>query len=652
MRLWAAVLISLMVVPTALSVVPGVALEPESQDEPRALATEALPRGKPLVDTTGPPWVPSKDAPAAAPGGKVMEFVCPGRNDGAFVPVAVTLNMVYTCPRRIYDNTVGGNRGWLMGNMDLAIHPDDPNVLGFVSMHGDATDAGPRNHSRVGLTHSLYGSVDLGNTFGDQWTDTSSNGGIYGDEAAIALDADGNVYVAYSWAMPQGDGFEHIVRAWKGDHMNEARNNMMQSYDSGNHYEVWGRDVSNNITELHMVYVPVPPPEQNSTDNETHPPGQIGDATIEFEGDEFIAMTYHEQAFQGWSETMEMSAWIDVHWTDTGPGNSIDRWNHLSKEELIGPCRDASNPVVWEGRVYVACTVDAGYDARRSARVGDVDIWSVELENGTKRFESHANINGDHPRLAINANGYMAVVTTRVLDEDRVDIRASLGWYGKSWNTQWQFGELIHREMGDQPILDAHVTGLALSDTDNTAFAIYKEWNALEDEEVDPNNPPQPDPEELRLRMKGYSKFLFSFHECEAPIAGAHFAVGDAYMEINGDAYQNENLQNYPGVFNEPRDGIQTVWFGNEELAFFAVGDYGAGQFGAVRVNSALSDSLCVFVPPPPLVLPVPAPLAAGLASQYSALVGSTVGAASLAGIGYLLAVKRKNPFLAAAKAK
>ena len=46
----------------------------------------------------------------------------------------------------------------------------------------------------------------------------------------------------------------------------------------------------------------------------------------------------------------------------------------------------ASNPVAFDGKVFVACVADAGYSGRSRARVGDIDVWSIDPKTGKKQF--------------------------------------------------------------------------------------------------------------------------------------------------------------------------------------------------------------------------------------------------------------------------
>ncbi len=581
--------------------------------------------------------------PYQAPGSKQMAFVCPGPGDGSVERVDLSVNMVYTCPVRIYDNTVGGNRGWLFGNVRLYVHPDRTDDMAFFTLHGGPAD-GPSGTSRQGLTHSTFPSDSGGTRFGDEWTTGNyPEAGALGEWASGTMDRDGNLYIAYTWSIPYSGAYDHLIRVYKGPDTSTAQSTLMDLYEES-WYEVLALDPTNRIDQGQLVYVAQPLPDDDNLANETAP-GEFGESAINQTNDDYVVLTYFEQPM-GTDGEPTATGWIDAHWTHTGPGNSPEDWQWLNETERIGPCAGASDPVAWDGRVYIACVVDKGYDARGRARVGDVDIWSIDPTKGTTRFEGFTRIAGTEPRLAVTPDGYFAVMTSRVVGEQAVEVKASTGWYGHSWNSPGlglDFGPVLHRAMGSQPILDAHITGIAIDPIERTVFAVYKEWNPEQaGVTLDPT-----DPSGTGLRLEGYHKFLFSFNECESsPIAGAEFMLG-----TSPDLYQRQAFEDDVGVFNDRQDGLQAVRMPTGEVyVWFVVSDYGAAQFGAVRAGTAASDNLCRIQPiplPPPLAA---IPQAASLTNPATTALGATLSVMSVAMIGYLVAARRRTTVAATTK--
>ncbi len=77
---------------------------------------------------------------------------------------------------------------------------------------------------------------------------------------------------------------------------------------------------------------------------------------------------------------------------------------------------------------------DAGYTARSRARIGDVDVWSIDPATGKTRLVDATPLSGGRPRLAARPDGYMALASVDVENEDRVRAEVAFGWYGKYWS--------------------------------------------------------------------------------------------------------------------------------------------------------------------------------------------------------------------------
>ncbi|MEA3190848.1 MAG: hypothetical protein QOD77_1430 [Thermoplasmata archaeon] len=599
----------------------------------------------PCVQALALPGLPSLPTPAALadepPGDKRIEFICPSPADGSAQFRTPEMNVVYTCPMRIYDNTIGGNSGWLFGNIDLAVHPTDPSQMAFFTLHGSPTDDGPNPYSRSGLTHSIFSSADHGIGWTDSWTTGSDYPGSewLGEMATGAFDDLGNVYVAFLWSMSTGvagEAADSLLGAYKMPPVDQASDYMGQYGE--NVMEFRPSFPGGFITRADMVHIPGPEAAP-APGNGTATPGQPTDNRTIGPGD--VVLAWHQRAAN--NTNTPMSAWIEFAATHTGPGNSDKDWHRTAPTDLVGPCRDMSNVVAYAGKAYVVCAADLGYDDRRGADVGDLDLWAYDPATGRAEFVSTTGINGDNPQLAATPDGYFAVFASRLEDAQDVDVVGAMGWYGRTWDASAPgLGAILHQAMGGHPMRSAHVTGVAVLEESKTVFVTYKEWNEMpEVPAVDPNDPT------AVPRLTDFHKFVFTTNACGELIAGAELVLG-----TSPDVYQQEGANQNQGAFDDRQDGLWVVRMpGGEERVQFAASDYGAAQFGQMRGATGAADDVCgLLTPPPPIPAPV-IPQAVSLANPALAPVGILVGTASVAAVGYLMVLKRKAAVAASVKA-
>lgn len=644
-RPWLVACAALAVV--AIGIPPGLALPDVSLPDTSPLTVQMPPattaegqagptewgQGRATGIQTGPaaPW-----RPLSAPGDNGgFSFRCESPTFPDGYQVSNDDMVVYGCPIRIYDSS------YHFGSPKIAVNPSDSREAVFFALHGSPVNEGSAEQSRTGLTHVAFTTATRGLTWEDQPTDPGyPDGASMGDFASGALDSEGNVYSAYLWHRPLGgDEWDATIGLFKGGTTRDA-GSVIRSY--GNPFFIDGREIGNQILAAHVVYVPEKIPVNYTAEaNETQAPSDeedFGDATIDVERNDFIVTTWHERAVDWRNSTTGKSGWIDAVWTNS---SSRNHWQGLAKSELIGPCFDASNPVSWNGDVYVACVVDKGYKARSRARVGDVDIWRIDPRDGTTHHMGFAGINGPNVRLATNEDGYMAVMTTKVVESQQVDVEASFGWYGRQWAPTGNIGPALHQMAGGRDIVSAHVTAIEMTVDQKILYLVYKEWNGP----MDPDS--LPDPGAILAgqppRMNDYRKVVVAMTQCTFPLAATAMELGSGIDPYNYQAYM-EN----PSGFNDVQDGLQYIREPNgEELVYFAISDYGAMQFGAI-VSAAQGD-VCPVPAPILSVPPPPIPQALGAGAPANLAVGAVVGAASLAMVGYLLAARRRAPSLVTA---
>ena len=570
------------------------------------------------------------EAGAGAPGSREIEFVCPRPQDGVQELRTSAMHVVYTCPMRIYDFAVAMNQGWLFGNIDLALGPT-PEEVAFFTLHGGPVRDGPSPYSRDSLTHSIFSTATMGIDWTDSWTAAGYPSQAHlGEWSSGAFTPDGSVVAAFTWA--RRDGSDSLVRVMKLPGVQDSRS-YMSLYEE--QFHEFAGDPGMRIEHAHAAFV-----AGADTGLDAPRPARFGDPADNGTKPGAVALVF-QQTPQGKVGDPLAEGFIDAAWTHAGPSNSAKDWVRLPREDRIGPCSDSSDPVAWAGRVYVACVVAPGYDARRGARVGDIDVWSFQPGANGTRLEGHADIAGDEPRLAATPDGYFALAASRLVAEQQVDVRVAVGWHGGRWQEVGRgLGPLLHRGMGGHPMHSAQVTAVAVTEDTRTVFLVYKEFHDVPPEgAVHPGDPGQ-------VRLMPYRKFAVTLDACEAPIAGAEFVLG-----TSPDLYQRQAYEMNPGVFDDRRDGLEVRRMPDgQELVFFAVGDYGAAQYGAMVGTSGAAGGTCAFTPAvPEPVVPI-VPQAASLTQAANLYVAAGAGVAALAMVAYLLTVKRRNPLLSVAE--
>jgi hypothetical protein len=612
------------------------------------------------VSRSGTPWkalvVDGKPvAPGAANQGTVR-FWCPSLDGGTTITDGTnTMTIRATCPYRIADDAD------LLGSPQIAVHAADPNSVAFFSLHGGGSTEGPTPRSRdpspdglqavTGLSHTTFTSQDHGRS----WHDNPWGTDGFGEHASGTMDRDGNLYIAALWSKRLAeDRFNYVIKVYKEQDGRYTIATYQPSKTLSN------RADGNTITGADIVYVPAPlppPPAANATGNATGngtapaDPSQVGNYTngesygLRNGADDRVVAVWFERALDWRNSTTGKSSWIDAAWSDT---SSRDNWTRLADDQLIGPCMAASNPVAYDGRVYVACVADAGYDGRSRARVGDVDVWSIDPRTGKTRLEEHTGLVGGAPRLVAREDGYMAAATVEVRDEANVEAHISFGWYGRHWRSGGgvlSVGQELHTLMGGHRVREARITSMALTEEKNTLFLTYMERVNVT------ARAPEANPSVVNTdpgQAIEYRKLVATYSQCSG-------AANDAYDLQTGVARHPFNeavLGDTTGVFDDLQDGMQ-YWRDpstGEERVYFAYADHGVVQFGAIVGGT--SGGSCPVLQPPPQLPPPPIPAALSTASPYSMLVGSTVGATALAMVVYLLAAKRRTLTFSAAKDK
>lgn len=665
----------LLAVPSGLALVDGLSGADEVRATPAAgsadapLLRPAPPPGPGTPTAPADPWPPgvrfepgvawtSMDAPGE------FTFECPRQPGEAFIdrddPTGNVNVVRASCPFRIIDD------GDLLGSPQLAVRHDDVDQVAFFSLHGSSSDRGPTPRSRDpdnivangGLSHTKFTSSDGG----WMWKDNPFGSEGLGETISGVMNRDGNMFVASLFSersdLPSGDPFFKY-------HMRLHEERTVRDVVSHRGPRIDTMESGNQVDEVNLVLVTPPRYVEtdaqyeayvNSTkeaekDNGTPAPSnetQVGQYAMPRDPSDhsldLVAAVWHERALDWRNATTGKSSWIQVL---TRSASERDDWRALPKEQLVGPCRSASNPVAWNGRIYVACVVDAGYRGRPDARIGDVDIWAIEPYGGTKHFVSHVDSLGPdgRPRLAANEEGRFTISLTRILPNGAVDfasLQLAWGWYGRHWDPAQEVGYTFSKEWSDQKLREARVTAMEMLRVDKSEILFL---SFMERVEGDLSNE---DPE--AIQPVEYRKLLGSWERC----LNEPWALYDLNVGILRHPFEEGVVNNVTGAFDDLHDGMVAMVdpVSGRHRLHFAYGDHGVIQYGAVDARSA-TPGFCPIPAAPVLYTPPPA-VPAALMLPSGVGVGTALAASVPAalGLGSLLISKRRVALAAAAKAK
>ncbi len=566
------------------------------------------------------------------------------------------------CPFRIIDGAD------LLGSPQVAVDPNNPNRLAFFSQHGCSSDKGPHPWSRAnnactagasGDTHTTFTSLDNGRT----WKDQPHGNSGFGEMAAGLFDRDGRLYVAHLFSNrlggvgePGQQVFDYHFELYKP-----------QDMDMINYYaeEIQNRAPGNEIEHISMALVaPWTRIETHEQYNETAEACQcapsseedIGNRTIGEDGevdtsDDIIAVGWHERAYDWENSETGKSSWVGLAFTDTSSRND---WWVPDDAQLIGPCRHTSNIEAWNGRIYVACSADAGYTGRRGANIGDIDIWAFDpsVEGGKKEFISTVRgVSDGHLMIDMNDAGFMAITSTKPVgqagDYRSINVDVAMGWYGRSWPFSGQAGPALHAAFNNVPFVEARITAMEMTSGDDpTLYMTYMERSKQIDEGdagLDPNNPTA-----AQSRTAEYRKLLTSWGPCGEGLSG----MMDLRVGQVRHPFEDGIVNNLTGAFSDYRDGLHAALADSGlEHIYLTYGDHGVVNYGQIIGESG---SLACSPPGPPIlfVAPPPVPVALAGASGLGNGVVAAMTAPAAAMFGYLLVAKRRSALAAVTKAK
>ncbi len=606
------------------------------------------------------PWLTPASGPEPA-------FMCPSGTEENLLGIADPNVQVIRagCPFRVIDEID------LLGSPQLAVRHDDPREMAFFSLHGAATGDGPTPRSRD--PNNAASSSQSQTTFtsfneGWNWKDNPHGKEGFGETAAGVMSRDGDMFISYLFSRRAGTNeADEAVFTY---HFRLYKENTAKDSPGYKGFDIEARDPGNIIDEVNLVvvkpatqietqeeyerYMENRTEEQESNATAPSSDDDVGNYTIERDAEDYsediIAAVWHEKAYDYVNSPTGKSSWIDIVWTDA---SSRDEWHKMPDSQVVGPCRDASNPISWNGRVYVACVVDAGYAGRRGALIGDVDIWQFDLQKQEKNLMSWVpNMQDGRPRLASNADGRFVVTSTKPIGIDQpfegMRVEMSWGWYGRRWDGAAIDVGANFYNIWQTPIRDARVTNMVMLDDTPVVYMTFMERanTTIRDPSVNPNGPPS-------AAAIEFHKAIGIFESCHSnPLALYDLQVGAARHP-----FQDGLVGDTTGVFDDLHDGLTVVRQGGhpngKELVYFAIGDHGVIQYGALDGTHVPGQFCLQFGVPPVLFTPAPA-IPAPLILSTGLGVGTSMAliAPAAVGLGSLLIAKRKSALAAVVKAR
>lgn len=546
------------------------------------------------------------------------------------------------CPVRAIDQDD------MLGSPSIAVNPEDAADLVLGSLHG-GDGHGPTDRSRAGphpagledgwqpfTTHVSW-------NHGAQWEDRpyfapSRLGESFGEHVQVAIDPNGRVYVGSLYSTPRYDGaqetqpdyYDYTIVAQKFDSMDQVETQQTMYGDFGSEH-VDPTFEGNVIPEF--WFVPEPGTDRMALVwYERLPPDDRETPTVR------STLSLDEQAADQdpFARSVIGVAWTRSDWREP--------WHFAPAEHLVGPCADASNPVVRQGMVYIACQIDTGeggYAYDESPTEGQIDLFRLNLTTGEPEHLGRTPLTHGHPRLALRADGRLALLTAGVGPDGRTQLNVAFGVAEAEsptavWGDQLFLGDDVAATRAGVRVTEARVQDVVMREDSGTVHFILKEQYQNLGVVLD-------DP--AALAHPRYVKQLVTLHEDDGILRKVNLDVGNPLNRTQFAGRSDPNDSDPERVFNDLTDDILLFDPGqlppapyDEEAArfhpddyqreFIAVGDYGVVIFAEViEITDTQAGAVGAQAPAIPLTSPA-------VATQF------VVAAATTTALAGLLAVK------------
>ncbi len=544
------------------------------QDDPAAIADRALAatesvagEGRPIVLPAGYMGSLGSQGPAKV-GTYELRFTCPTP------PVVGSANI--DCPITLVDTDD------LMGDPALAVDPFVDGRYTVASLHGGDGD-GPTPVSRGGqqfTTYTTFGAAGAGG-FGQTWQDNPYSAPsppnnrdriVFGEDVASVMDDFGNLYIAslYSHRNRETSGpYSSTVVTWKFDPSAPTYSYLFPS----NLFET--RDNRSMIDRVWMTHVP---------------------ATGK------VALLWRESMPDG--ELLQiagrnLTSWISGAWSNA---DVLSEWNLVDDSMIFGPCEEATQPVVFETQIYMACRTGEGYSAITGVDPGDIVVHSLDPVEGTFKAWSKTPLNGGRPQIAVDQEGDVVVATVKTTGDGAVEAQLTVGRDGRRWSPAWNFDESIRNE--SYVTKRAWISGMTAHANTSAVHLIFAE----DREGVDV----------FGETIPRFGKRLMALDLTGKIIFDLDLDLRDKGKVFRGGTYRMEGVSE--SVFEDYHDSL-FILNGKEYIAF---GDYGLIRFSMIATTDLRMEVMPSQAPPPPPPEPVPVVQAAGVS------VGVAAGATTI----------------------
>lgn len=464
----------------------------------------------------------------------------------------------------------------------LMVDPGDRSLMAWNAMHGGhglhpgPNDEAPTNRSRdngVHQPHTTFRTTDGGGTWEDMpyyapaGVDDEDRQ-VHGVNNAATMDSKGRIYLASLYAYRESAGpletpgdFKFAVGLWKA-----GRATQPVDYTVNNIVIDSGNDGENAIDAIDAIAVP--------------------DANR-------VIVMWRESPGDG-------TPFLRGVWTKTGGGA---QWETLGQQEsLLGPCTTTSEPLVFNGSIYIGC---------RPAPGDPLEIHTINATDGTATPRGEVNTSLNQLQLVQRSPvGHMGLVASG-LEGGTPSVELSYGLLGENWTAPTDIAdELTFDAPGG--LAEARVTAAEVRPETGNLHLIYMERHRQD----------QP----AGQGAAEYRKVFASVRGTEM-LASEEFQMSQLTQAPIGATPGREDMD----IFSDLQDGI-VVWEDpqtGEEKEFVAFGDHGYVRFGQVIIEN----------PPPPIALvgnPItPTAVASGTSTSVLYAVGA--GALSLAMVARML---------------
>lgn len=546
------------------------------------------------------------------------------------------------CPIRTIDQDD------MLGSPSIAVDPEDPANLVLGSLHG-GDGHGPTDRSRAGPHPAgLEGegwqpfTTHVSDTHGAEWTDKpyfapSKLGESFGEHVQVAIDPAGHVYVGSLYSTPRYDdpvdtqpsSYEYTIVAQKFASMGQVQSQQSNYGDFGSEH-VKPTFAGNMIPEF--WFVPEPGTDRMALVWYERVPANGSQASAT----PGLALDVGSDDGDPFARSVIGLAWTRAAWQEP--------WHFAPAERLVGPCADASNPVVRQGMVYIACRVDTaegGYAYDEAPTEGQIDLFRLNLTTGEPEHMGRTPLTHGHPRLALRPDGRMALLTAGIGPDGRTQLNIAFGVAEADsptavWGHQLFLGDDVAANRAGVRVTEARVQDVVMRQDSGTVHLILKEQYqnlglVLEDPTA--------------LTHPRYVKQLVTLHEDDGILRKVDLDVGNPLNRTQFAGRHDPNEPDQERVFNDLTDDILLLDPGqvppppyDEQVSrfhpddyqreFIAVGDYGVVIFAeVVEITDTQAGAVGAQAPAIPLTSPA-------IATQF---VVAGVATTALAG---LLALK------------